>query len=138
MRTSSRTAQRRAVGLTRGGSTSGLAGSSRFGKAPACGDDLAGDSDLQLPESWPELRVSPVPLITAGVSDVDLNGQVRTACRVAVRGVGIALRRRDPPHVVVLGEAALVGAILGAVAVLGLTTPARHAEIGWPLSFRFD
>ena len=43
-----------------------------------------------------------------------------------------ALRRH------VLGEAALVTAILVAVAVLGLTTPARHADITWPLSFRFD
>jgi putative copper export protein/mono/diheme cytochrome c family protein len=38
----------------------------------------------------------------------------------------------------VLGEATLAAAILVAVAVLGLTTPARHAEIAWPLSFRFD
>jgi putative copper resistance protein D len=38
----------------------------------------------------------------------------------------------------VLGEAALVAGILAAVAVLGLTTPARHDEIGWPLSFRLD
>jgi putative copper resistance protein D len=38
----------------------------------------------------------------------------------------------------VLGEVVLATAILGAVAVLGLTTPARHAEIAWPLSFRFD
>jgi putative copper resistance protein D len=33
---------------------------------------------------------------------------------------------------------ALVGSILVVVAVLGLTTPARHADISWPLSFRFD
>jgi putative copper resistance protein D len=38
----------------------------------------------------------------------------------------------------VLGEVALVAAILVAVAVLGLTTPARHDEIAWPLSFRLD
>ena len=37
-----------------------------------------------------------------------------------------------------LGEVALTGAILVAVAVLGLTTPARHAEVEWPLSFRLD
>jgi copper resistance protein D len=37
-----------------------------------------------------------------------------------------------------LGEAALVAAILAVVAVLGLTTPGRHDEIAWPLSFRFD
>jgi putative copper export protein/mono/diheme cytochrome c family protein len=43
-----------------------------------------------------------------------------------------ALRRH------VLGEAALVAAILAAVAVLGLTTPGRHDEIAWPLAFRFD
>ena len=43
-----------------------------------------------------------------------------------------ALRRH------VLGEAVLAAAILVAVAVLGLTTPARHADITWPLSFRFD
>ena len=35
-------------------------------------------------------------------------------------------------------EAALIAAILGVVAVIGLTTPARHDEIEWPLSFRFD
>ncbi len=57
--------------------------------------------------------------------------------RVAAGGLGApeattALRRH------VLGEAALAGAILAAVAVLGLTTPGRHAEIAWPLSFRFD
>ena len=38
----------------------------------------------------------------------------------------------------VLGEAALAAGILAAVAVLGLTTPGRHDEIAWPLSFRFD
>jgi putative copper resistance protein D len=43
-----------------------------------------------------------------------------------------ALRRH------VLTEAALIAAILAVVAVLGLTTPARHDEITWPLSFRFD
>ena len=43
-----------------------------------------------------------------------------------------ALRRH------VLAEAGLTAAILAAVAVLGLTTPARHDEIAWPLSFRFD
>jgi putative copper resistance protein D len=43
-----------------------------------------------------------------------------------------ALRRH------VLGEALLALAILAAVAVLGLTTPGRHDEIAWPLSFRFD
>jgi putative copper resistance protein D len=47
-------------------------------------------------------------------------------------GAAAALRRH------VLGEAALAAAILVAVAVLGLTTPARHDEIAWPLSFRFD
>ena len=47
-------------------------------------------------------------------------------------GAARALRRH------VLGEAALAAAILAAVAVLGLTTPARHDEIAWPLSFRFD
>src|SRR6266581_1255654 len=36
----------------------------------------------------------------------------------------------------VLLEALLVAAILGAVAVLGLTTPARHDPIAWPLPFR--
>ena len=44
----------------------------------------------------------------------------------------LALRRH------VLGEAMLAAVILVAVAVLGLTTPARHADITWPLSFRFD
>ncbi len=43
-----------------------------------------------------------------------------------------ALRRH------VLAEAGLTAAILAVVAVLGLTTPARHDEIAWPLSFRFD
>jgi putative copper resistance protein D len=43
-----------------------------------------------------------------------------------------ALRRN------VLGEAALVAAILAVVGALGLTTPARHDEIAWPLSFRLD
>jgi putative copper resistance protein D len=38
----------------------------------------------------------------------------------------------------VLGEATLAMAILGVIAVLGLTTPARHADVAWPLSFRFD
>ena len=35
-------------------------------------------------------------------------------------------------------EAGLVAAILVVVAVIGLTTPAQHDEIAWPLSFRFD
>jgi copper resistance protein D len=57
--------------------------------------------------------------------------------RLAAAGVGagaalVALRRN------VVLEAVLVAAILGVVAVLGLTTPARHDEIEWPLSFRFD
>jgi putative copper resistance protein D len=43
-----------------------------------------------------------------------------------------ALRRN------VLGETALVAAILTVVAVLGLTTPGRHDEVAWPLSFRLD
>jgi putative copper resistance protein D len=38
----------------------------------------------------------------------------------------------------VLLEAALVAGILAMVAVMGLTTPGRHAEIAWPLSFRLD
>jgi len=37
----------------------------------------------------------------------------------------------------VLLEALLVAAILVAVAILGLTTPARHDPIEWPLPFRF-
>jgi len=37
----------------------------------------------------------------------------------------------------VLLETLLAAAILGAVAVLGLTTPARHDPVAWPLSFRF-
>jgi putative copper resistance protein D len=37
----------------------------------------------------------------------------------------------------VLLEALFVAAILGAVAVLGLTTPARHDAVHWPLPFRF-
>jgi copper resistance protein D len=57
--------------------------------------------------------------------------------RLAAAGAGAgealtALRKN------VIVEAALVAAILGAVAVLGLTTPARHDEVAWPLSFRFD
>jgi putative copper resistance protein D len=50
----------------------------------------------------------------------------------AAAGAAVRLRRR------VLGEAALVGAILAIVAVLGLTTPARHADVVWPLAFRPD
>jgi putative copper export protein/mono/diheme cytochrome c family protein len=38
----------------------------------------------------------------------------------------------------VLLEAALVAGILAMAAVLGLTTPGRHAEVAWPLSFRLD
>jgi len=38
----------------------------------------------------------------------------------------------------VLVEAGLGVLVLGAVAVLGLTTPARHATIDWPFAFRFD
>src|SRR5262249_20824114 len=37
----------------------------------------------------------------------------------------------------VLREAVVVAGILGAVAALGLTTPARHDPIAWPLPFRF-
>lgn len=38
-----------------------------------------------------------------------------------------------------VGAELLLGlAILGVVAVLGLTTPARHAEVAWPLSFRLS
>jgi putative copper resistance protein D len=43
-----------------------------------------------------------------------------------------ALRRH------VLGEVLLTAAIVAVVAVLGLTTPGRHDEIAWPLTFRFD
>jgi putative copper resistance protein D len=57
--------------------------------------------------------------------------------RLATPGPGapeaVAALRRN-----VLGEAALAAAILVVVAVLGLTTPGRHDEIAWPLSFRFD
>jgi putative copper resistance protein D len=55
--------------------------------------------------------------------------------RLAISGSApptAALRRQ------VLGEAGLVGTILIVVAILGLTTPARHADVSWPLSFRFD
>jgi putative copper resistance protein D len=38
----------------------------------------------------------------------------------------------------VLGEALLGVAILGVVAVLGLTTPGRHAVIAWPFDFRLS
>jgi putative copper resistance protein D len=38
----------------------------------------------------------------------------------------------------VLGEALLGTAILAVVAVLGLTTPARHAVIDWPFDFRLS
>ena len=51
--------------------------------------------------------------------------------RAAVPGLARALRRQ------VLVEATLGGAILAVVAVLGVTTPARHDAISWPLSFRF-
>jgi putative copper resistance protein D len=43
-----------------------------------------------------------------------------------------ALRRN------VLRETVLAAGILGVVAILGLTTPARHDEIAWPFTFRFD
>jgi putative copper export protein/mono/diheme cytochrome c family protein len=38
----------------------------------------------------------------------------------------------------VLLEAVIAFAVLGVVAVLGLTTPARHDPIDWPLPFRFS
>ena len=38
----------------------------------------------------------------------------------------------------VVAEAALVAAILVVVGVVVLTTPARHDDIAWPLSFRLD
>ncbi len=38
----------------------------------------------------------------------------------------------------VLAEAVLGAAILGVVAVLGISTPARHAEPVWPFAFRFS
>ncbi len=38
----------------------------------------------------------------------------------------------------VLLEVLLIAAILGAVAILGLTTPARHDPVDWPLPFRFS
>jgi putative copper resistance protein D len=38
----------------------------------------------------------------------------------------------------VLGEALLGLAILAVVAVLGLTTPARHATVAWPFDFRLS
>ncbi|MGH7267293.1 MAG: CopD family protein, partial [Candidatus Rokuibacteriota bacterium] len=41
-------------------------------------------------------------------------------------------------HRQVVAEAVLGCAILGAVAVLGLTTPARHAEPEWPFAFRLS
>ena len=41
------------------------------------------------------------------------------------------------PRTIRLLEALLVTMILGIVAVLGLTTPARHDPIAWPLPFRF-
>jgi putative copper resistance protein D len=38
----------------------------------------------------------------------------------------------------VLAEAGVMACILVVVAVIVLTTPARHDDISWPLSFRFD
>ncbi|HEX2480396.1 MAG TPA: CopD family protein [Methylomirabilota bacterium] len=57
--------------------------------------------------------------------------------RLAAGGPGTpealtALRRHA------LAEAILTLAIVAVVAVLGLTTPGRHDEIAWPLTFRLD
>jgi putative copper resistance protein D len=54
-----------------------------------------------------------------------------TTGRQATRVVG-RLRRH------VIAELALGAAILAVVAVLGLTTPARHDQVSWPLTYRLS
>jgi putative copper resistance protein D len=57
---------------------------------------------------------------------------LRAAADGGDAGATARLRRQ------VLGEAVLGAAILVVVAVLGLTTPARHAVIAWPFDFRLS
>ena len=59
--------------------------------------------------------------------------RARLKPRIETEGAPVARLSR-----LVLLEALLVAAILAAVAVLGLTTPARHGPIAWPLPFRFS
>jgi copper resistance protein D len=59
----------------------------------------------------------------------------------AVAGPGICETAGEPIARLsrfVLLEAALVAAMFAAVAVLSLTTPARHDAVAWPLPFRFS
>jgi hypothetical protein len=99
-----------------------------------------------LGEPWLELHSGPrdAALIVAGVSDVELNGCLPSARRVQVRGLQPALRMRDPPFVLVLGDDALrrsspsvIGPLLRRPGVrsLGLAraTPA-HLVAAWARS----
>lgn len=61
---------------------------------------------------------------------------LRTVERRDDHGRSAPLIARLRRHVTI--EAALGCAILGVVAVLGLTTPARHSAVSWPLSFRLS
>lgn len=53
------------------------------------------------------LAPGPVQLFVCGISDADLDGHQPTAPRVKPMGLQVALRMRDPPLVVVLGDEAL-------------------------------
>lgn len=73
-------------------------------------------------------------LVLAAVNRLRLEPRLLRAARGGARPDPVVGRLRAQVQV----EAALAVLILGVVAVLGLTTPARHAAATWPFSFRFS
>jgi putative copper resistance protein D len=71
----------------------------------------------------------------AGVNLLVIRPRLLAAAATGAAGRGPLVRRLRHR---VLVEAGLGLLVLGMVAILGLTTPARHATIDWPLTFRFD
>ncbi|HEV8676551.1 MAG TPA: CopD family protein [Methylomirabilota bacterium] len=76
-----------------------------------------------------------VPLLgIAALNLLVLRPRLARAARTGAAGAGLANRLRR--HVI--AEAALGAAILAVVAILGVTTPGRHAQPEWPFAFRFS
>jgi copper resistance protein D len=73
-------------------------------------------------------------LATAAVNHLALKPGLVAAVTAGRHVPGVVGRLRR----LVVAELALGAAILGVVAVLGLTTPARHDPISWPFTFRLS
>ncbi|MBI4011033.1 MAG: CopD family protein [Candidatus Rokubacteria bacterium] len=73
-------------------------------------------------------------LAAAALNRLVLTRRLLVAARDAAEGAPVVHRLRRQ----VLAEAALAAAILGVVAVLGLTVPARHVSVTWPFPFRLS